>query len=36
MMFGSPVATFIFGAVCGALVTTITIIVAAIISNKKK
>ena len=35
MMFGSPVATFIFGAVCGALVTTITIIVAAIMSNKQ-
>ena len=36
MMFGSPIATFIFGAVCGALVTTITIIVAAIMSNKQK
>lgn len=36
MMFGSPVATFIFGAVCGALVTIVTIIVAAIMSNKKK
>lgn len=36
MMFGSPVATFTFGAVCGALVTTVTIIVAAIMSNKKK
>ena len=36
MMFGSPIATFIFGAVCGALVTTITIIVAAIMFNKKK
>ena len=36
MMLGSPIATFIFGAVCGALVTTVTIIVAAIMSNKKK
>ena len=36
MMFGSPIATFIFGAVCGAFVTIITIIVAAIMSNKKK
>ena len=36
MMLGSSVATFIFGAVCGALVTNITIMVAAIISNKKK
>lgn len=36
MMFGSPVAIFIFGAVCGALVTTVTIIVTAIMSNKKK
>lgn len=36
MMFGSPVATFIFGAVYGALVTTVTIIVAAIMSNRKK
>ena len=36
MMLGSPIATFIFGAVCGALVTNITIIVAAIVSNKKK
>ena len=36
MMFGSPIAIFIFGAVCGALITTITIIVAAIMSNKKK
>lgn len=36
MMFGSPIATFIFGAVCGAFVTTVTIIVAAIVSNRKK
>lgn len=36
MMFGSPAATFIFGAVCGALVTILTAIVAAIMSNKKK
>ena len=36
MMFGSPIATFIFGAVCGALVTIVTIIVAAIRSNKKR
>jgi hypothetical protein len=36
MMFGSPAATFIFGAVCGALVTIITVIVAAYMSNKKK
>jgi hypothetical protein len=36
MMLGSPAATFIFGAVCGVLVTIVTIIVAAIMSNKKK
>ena len=36
MMFGSPIATFIFGAVCGALATTVIIIVAAIMFNKKK
>ena len=36
MMFGSPAAIFIFGAVCGALATLVTFVVASFMLNKKK
>ena len=35
-MFNNPGTVFIFGAVSGALVTIITVIVAAYLSGKKK
>lgn len=35
-MFNNPAAVFIFGAVSGALVTIVSVVIAAYLSGKKK